>query len=288
MPYTPHTITLQQAFAQQPFSVFSVARVEIGPGESYRQSALHPLFIFTLMGAATVATPNWHEHLDSSTCAHVCAGNELTLNATSENGEETPYCAVIITYVAGHVSSSLLPPVFELCWLYRPRDCANTLLRVSALEELGHDPSLEGRLNQIIGATAFIKGLFEYEEPTDTLPDGMRRARAHIAQHYAEPLTLAELGAIAGLSPKRFSERFNQLFGKRPLAYLIETRMEHATELLSTDLLVKDIARMVGYEDPFYFSRIYKKYCGISPEAARKALHSPAESLANPHPQPPA
>lgn len=284
MPYTPHILTLQQAFTQQPLSVFSVARVEIEPGDTYRQSALHPLFVFTLTGAATATAADWYERLDPSVCAHICAGNEMSLTATQENAKEAPYCAVIITYVAGRTSSSLLPPVFDLCWLYRPRDCANTLQRVSGLEELGHDPSLEGRLNQIIGATAFIKGLFEHEEPAEALPDGMRRARDHIIEHYAEPLTLSELGAIAGLSPKRFSERFSQLFGKRPLAYLIETRMEHATELLSTDLLVKDIARMVGYEDPFYFSRIYKKYCGISPEAARKALRLSSEKLASPNP----
>ena len=269
----PHCSTLQQAFAQQPLSVFSVARLTVEPGIPYRQPNLHAALIFTLDGRGIIEALDWHAALDPTVIAHCCAGGESVICAEGA----TPYTCVIITYVSGHTASNLLPPVFDRCWLYAAADPADVNARAASLEELGHNPDLESRLNQIIGATSFVKGLFEEDAHTNRAPEGLRRARAYIEEHYAEPLTLEQLGAIAGLAPKRFSERFNQAFGTRPLAYLIGTRMEHATELLATDLLIKEIAHMVGYDDQFYFSRIYKKYRGVSPETARKALHGQSQ-----------
>lgn len=269
MPYTPHLSTLQQAFAQQPLSVFSVTRLVVEPNKPHRQPNMHAAFIFTLNGHGTLEAADWTGQLSPSAVLHLCAGGESLITTNDPDG-----CTCIaITYVSGHPKTSLLPPVFDLCWSYELTEPADTTARASSLEELGRSPDLESRLNQIIGATAFLKGLFENEMAASTAPEGLRRAKAYIETHYAEPITLEQLGTIAGLSPKRFSERFNLAFGTRPLAYLIGTRMDHATELLATDLLIKDIAHMVGYEDQFYFSRIYKKYRGISPEAARKELH---------------
>ena len=273
MPYTPCLSTLQQAFAQQPLSVFSVTRVAVEPGSPHRQPNMHPAFIFTLNGRGTVEVGAWRQPLVTSSVVHLCAGDESLIAADEPDG----CVCIVITYVSGHPEASLLPPVFDLCWSYELAEPADTVARASSLEELGRNPDLESRLNQIIGATAFLKGLFKNETTISTAPEGLRRAKAYIEEHYAEPITLEQLGAIAGLSPKRFSERFNLAFGKRPLAYLIGTRMDHATELLATPLLIKDIAPMVGYEDQFYFSRIYKKYCGISPETARKQLHDSQE-----------
>ncbi|MDA3129432.1 helix-turn-helix domain-containing protein [Aliibacillus thermotolerans] len=53
--------------------------------------------------------------------------------------------------------------------------------------------------------------------------------------------------------------------------YFIQVRIEKATELIkTTDLFISDIAEQVGYQDPYYFSRLYKKYTGISPSAVRR------------------
>ena len=178
-----------------------------------------------------------------------------------------------ISYVAGRRSTAGRPSVFDSTWAVRLDGYDDVAERADHLEKLGANPDLESRLNQIIGATAFIKGLFD-TPGSQHAPEGLRRVKAYMDSHYADQLTLEQLGSIAGLSPKRFSERFAQAFGCRPLAYLISARVEHATELLATDMLVKDIARTVGYDDQFYFSRIYKKYCGRSPEAARRELRA--------------
>ena len=59
--------------------------------------------------------------------------------------------------------------------------------------------------------------------------------------------------------------------GDSPINYLIRIRLSKAKELLeSSKLSVKEISEAVGYKDPYYFSKLYKKYYGKSPSKTRK------------------
>ena len=63
---------------------------------------------------------------------------------------------------------------------------------------------------------------------------------------------------------------FKHHTGYPPLAYLTNRRMEYAKELLKnvkTGLMIKEIAEMAGYNDPYYFSRLFRKLFGKSPRA---------------------
>lgn len=267
MTFVPTASELRRTYAEEPFSVFAVTRSCLQPAQSQTSPGLHPTFFFALHGQAMVEAAGIELPAVPGTIAHG-AGSTLQLTA---QGDE-PFECVAISYVAGRHSVAGKPCAFDSAWTFGAPNYQELAERADRLEQLGESPDLESRLNQIIGATSFIKGIFD-EAGVQDAPEGLRRAKAYMDAHYAQQLTLDELGSIAGLSPKRFSERFIQAFGTRPLAYLIGTRVERATELLATDMLIKDIARTVGYEDQFYFSRIYKKYTGRSPEAARKELH---------------
>ncbi|WP_249662396.1 helix-turn-helix transcriptional regulator, partial [Lysinibacillus fusiformis] len=68
-----------------------------------------------------------------------------------------------------------------------------------------------------------------------------------------------------------FGDAFKKAFGQGATDYLTELRIGHATQLLrDTDLLVREIARKVGYSDEFFFSRKFKKEMGVSPSAFNK------------------
>lgn len=55
-----------------------------------------------------------------------------------------------------------------------------------------------------------------------------------------------------------------------PMDYFIHLKLQKACLLLYTDdIKVKDIALLVGYDDPYYFSRLFKKYQGLSPDQYR-------------------
>ncbi|MEI6537128.1 MAG: helix-turn-helix domain-containing protein [Verrucomicrobiaceae bacterium] len=86
-------------------------------------------------------------------------------------------------------------------------------------------------------------------------------------------LTLQELSRHAGLSPARFSSLFRDQTGSSPVEHHIRLRMQAACHYLDTTALsVKEVAAELGYDDPYYFSRIFQKTLGCSPLAYRRSV----------------
>jgi AraC-like DNA-binding protein len=82
--------------------------------------------------------------------------------------------------------------------------------------------------------------------------------------------TVHSLARESGLSRSAFADRFRTLVGQPPLQYVTEIRMQKATQLLeSTDVPVKRIASLVGYESVSAFSSAYKRRSGCPPIAIR-------------------
>ena len=84
------------------------------------------------------------------------------------------------------------------------------------------------------------------------------------------PLRLEDFAREAGMSVSHFSDRFRTQTGQSPMAYFIHLRMRLACRLLDLSRKpVKTVALEVGYRDPYYFSRLFKKSMGHSPEKYR-------------------
>jgi two-component system response regulator YesN len=99
----------------------------------------------------------------------------------------------------------------------------------------------------------------------------MRQAREHIERAYADAdLSLNMVASGVNLSPSHFSVVFGQETGKSFKDYLTGVRIQKARELLlGTALKSTDIAYRVGYNDPHYFSSVFKKNTGLSPTEFR-------------------
>ena len=83
-------------------------------------------------------------------------------------------------------------------------------------------------------------------------------------------ISLQQLSAHYNYSPSRFSSLFKQKTGYAPIDYFIQMKMQKATQLLDfTDKHIKDIASTFGFDDPYYFSRRFKKIIGMSPKKYR-------------------
>ncbi len=81
-----------------------------------------------------------------------------------------------------------------------------------------------------------------------------------------DPPTLGELARSAGLSRSYFSPVFKQVVGVRLQDYLSQVRINKAKNLLSDmNSTIKQVAYKVGFRDPDYFSRTFKKRTGITP-----------------------
>jgi AraC-like DNA-binding protein len=97
----------------------------------------------------------------------------------------------------------------------------------------------------------------------------------HIEEHFARPLSVAELARRAQLSPPRFHAVFRRATGISPHAYVQRLRLRKAQELLIGGALpVGEVAARVGYADQFFFSRQFHRLCGMSPSAFRASVPS--------------
>jgi two-component system response regulator YesN len=104
----------------------------------------------------------------------------------------------------------------------------------------------------------------------------IRQAKDYIDQHYMEPdLSLYEIASLVNLSSSHFSMVFSQETCQTFKEYLTTTRINKAKELLrTTSLSSNDISFQVGFNDPHYFSYVFKKNTGVSPTDFRSQTHT--------------
>jgi AraC family transcriptional regulator len=103
-----------------------------------------------------------------------------------------------------------------------------------------------------------------------------RSALAYIEKHLAEPIALATLADLVGLSPYHFCRAFKQSLGLPPHRYHRRRRIEHAKLLLATRApSVTDIGLTVGYSETSSFTAAFHKTTGLTPTAYRRTLPEP-------------
>ncbi len=103
------------------------------------------------------------------------------------------------------------------------------------------------------------------------IPARLVEVRNRIETRYHESLTLHELARHAALTPAYFGARFRHYFGVPPIELVVRLRLEEAVRLLGdVNLNITEVARQVGYDDVYYFSKLFKKRFGVSPLTYRK------------------
>lgn len=98
----------------------------------------------------------------------------------------------------------------------------------------------------------------------------------YIHSHYHQPLSLKELTTCFGINRTTLNILFRNRFGIPPIGYLIRLRCDIAAGLLrKTHLGIEEISDRVGFQDPSYFGRYFRKHTGISPSHYRKSCGDP-------------
>jgi two-component system response regulator YesN len=100
---------------------------------------------------------------------------------------------------------------------------------------------------------------------------GMKKLLEYIKEHHAETLNLTTLGQYFHFNPSYLSSYFTAHHTEGFSEYLNKIRVEKAAELLrSGTMSISDISSMVGYSDPSYFTKVFKKVTGYSPSQYRR------------------
>ena len=144
-------------------------------------------------------------------------------------------------------------------------------------ENLGGVTTLT-RLSEIVFIELLRTGVTtnaKFSSVLQAFTDGqIGRALLSIHEKPAAPWTVASLAAEVGMSRSRFSERFSELVGTSPMAYLSDWRLQKALALLDTSRYsVQQVSGQIGYLSPAAFTRAFSGKFGISPSHYRKGLH---------------
>ena len=103
----------------------------------------------------------------------------------------------------------------------------------------------------------------------------MHTAVNYFHENYSKPISVSDYAQDLGLSVSWFTRSFREYAGTSPAQYLISLRISAAQSLLeTTDHNVTEISELVGYDNPLYFSRLFRKQTGMSPSDFRRQLQA--------------
>ncbi len=130
--------------------------------------------------------------------------------------------------------------------------------------------SVEQMVSLLHKALAEIKGYYETNSQQRS-QKAVEIVKSYISRHYKEDVSLKEAADMVYLNPKYLGELFKKETGMYFQEYLAGYRLDLAKEmLLDVRLRVGEVGEQVGYQDAKYFSKLFKKYVGVTPKQYKK------------------
>lgn len=183
--------------------------------------------------------------------------------------------------------ASVLPD--QQTFSFVPRQPFQLYQVISSMEEVWRRSTDKEKLKVKAFFYSFLLEMLQqkHQGSESSTAEVIKQVIDYMQQHLAEPLSLETLGRAFGYHAQYLARKFKETTGSSPIDFLIRLRIEAACQLLQrTDASIGEIARNVGYEDLFYFNRIFKKNTGLSPSQFKKerqqqtdVCHSPYKRL---------
>ena len=181
-----------------------------------------------------------------------------------------------VLFSQGNSLEAVKPRAIELCSLLSrtaieggaPTDSILKLNNqfLQNLQQINSMDTLCHKLQEIV--ETFSESMFNYIPSRNS--EIIKKAMLYISDHFNTPLTLEEVAAHVHLHPSYFSTLFKNSTGSAFKEYLNMVRIEESKRLLAnTDFSIIDIAVATGFEDQSYFSKVFKKYTGLTPKQYR-------------------
>jgi AraC family transcriptional regulator len=243
-----------------------LAEVQYEPGQRvHRHVHAHARFVLVLAGAITEIRGDETQTHGSSTLLFRRAGEPHSY-VVSRAGAT---CLIVDVDDGWHARARLHAPVLE----------QSAAFRGGFVVHLGHRLHGEFRLRDEVSrlaiesialgvlAEASRRAAKPLERP---VPAWLRQARALVEAHFAEPLPLAGVARRVGVHPVHLARTFRRVHQITFAGYVRHVRVEFARrELAASEAPLGDIAVAAGFCDQSHFSRLFKRYTGLTPAEYR-------------------
>ncbi len=116
-----------------------------------------------------------------------------------------------------------------------------------------------------------VQRTWEYIRETQESGNVIETSKRYIAEHYTEDIGRSQVAAVVYLTPEYLAKIFKRSEGIGIKDYIYQLRIQEAKRLLSGSARVSEVAQIVGFDNFAYFSTVYKKITGMSPNEYKKA-----------------
>jgi transcriptional regulator GlxA family with amidase domain len=115
-----------------------------------------------------------------------------------------------------------------------------------------------------------------FNPPTDHGDAVVLKLQGWLRSNLAAASPVEEMAAVSGIPERTFKRRFTTATGLSPISYVQRLRIEEAKKRLErTDAAIEEISRVVGYEDPAFFRRLFKRTTNMTPGDYRRKFQLP-------------
>lgn len=256
-------------FTSHHFRVINVWRSVIEPGRKCLGVVTPPFsgFVFPIRGKARMRFNGTPYEMSEGMIYH--AGPNMALDKEVLSATEWEF--IVIHYLVEH-RTPLCQPYAQSHFQLPIGPCSrlNDLLYrlYQSCDSPGNCAELKSKslffaiIDEIVTSAAAQRHAPQHQLVTQAI--------AYIASHYMQDIAIPALAAQYGLNSKQFSYLFQKHTGTTPNDYLINCRIERAKELLYTSSAsISEVSTCVGYHDPYYFSKLFKKRTGVTPSSLR-------------------
>lgn len=127
-------------------------------------------------------------------------------------------------------------------------------------------------LYHYLGSFIFLEQYRNFMAPVHKAPSLIDRIMHYMNENIAESLTLSRLAAYFKYSPTHLSALFRRQTGMSPINCFLRMKIQKACLYLElSDMKIHEISAMLGFTDPAYFSRLFRKSMGVSPQNYRES-----------------
>ena len=255
-------IACQKEYTSRKLLITGISMQKKESGKQISYDTTHSAFIYPLSGSAKISFNDQTFDANPNHIIHGAKNQRVLFEVSSKE----PFVHLNIYYdpeVPWHGSSDIMNMVYEISAF---QDSSSIEL-LNRLKNSVIRANWDDQIQRNLIAQQLILNCFGYSYINQELLQ-IENAIELMETFYHKNLKLKDLAEAAQMDEAHFSYKFNKIYHIRPIDYLIRLRLRKAADLLLKGYSVTEAAWNVGYQDPLYFSRLYKKHFGISPSYA--------------------